>query len=310
MQKIFRAAYRTQAAVARPIRHARLRRLASRAAAPVSVLFYHRVADKWLNDWTMRRGMFRKQIDYCRKHFEVIDLAEVQRRVSRCESRTPSVAITFDDGYGDNCDFALPLLIELQLPATYFVSTAFIQDQYPFPHDQRVGRPLRVNTIEQIREIAEQGIEIGCHTRHHVDFGRVHDPLEIRREIIEAKDELEQLIGRAVRYFAFPFGMPPQLTQAAIEAVHEAGFHGFCSAFGGYNQPGRDAFHIRRFHADPCFARFVNWLGFDRRKIRMEPEIRYFLPPHRSFQETMANTNALCATSVTAAPGKGLEACC
>jgi hypothetical protein len=68
------------------------------------------------------------------------------------------------------------------------------------------------------------------------------------------------------------------LTQAAIACVQRAGLRGFCSAFGGYNLPGRDAFHIRRFHGDEDFARFRNWLDFDTRKLRHEPRIDYQLP--------------------------------
>ncbi|MGI9473505.1 MAG: polysaccharide deacetylase family protein [Rubripirellula sp.] len=293
MRQLLRTAFCAQAMVARPFRHARLRRMASASEAPVSVLFYHRVADHTPNDWSTTRATFRSQIEYCRKHFDVVDLAEVQRRVRECESSSMSVAITFDDGYADNSDYALPLLVELGVPATYFVSTAFVRDQRYFPHDERTGQPLNVNTVAQLRRAAEQGIEIGCHTRHHVDFSRLYDPRQIRSEIIDAKDELEQMIGRSVRYLAFPFGLPAQLTQAAIEAVYEAGFHGFCSAYGGYNLPGGDPFHIRRFHADPCSAKFVNWLGFDRRKLRLEPSVRYFLPPHGSFEAT-ATDHSLC----------------
>jgi hypothetical protein len=82
--------------------------------------------------------------------------------------------------------------------------------------------------------------------------------------------------------------MPKHLTQIAIEAVDRAGFEGFCSAFGAYNLVGRDAFHIRRFHGDPELARLKNWLSFDERKIHIEPEVRYFLPPQRSFEKTLA----------------------
>ena len=289
MRKLLGTAFHAQAALVRPFRHARLRRLAATSRAPVSVLFYHRVADHTLNDWTMTRDQFRRQITYCRQHFDLVDLAEVQRRIRLSDSAAPAVAITFDDGYAENSDFALPWLIEQEVPATYFVSTSFVREQRPFPHDVSSGRPLAVNTVAQIREASDHGIEMGCHTRNHVDFQHLSDPKQIRSEIVAAKDELEQMTGRAVRYFAFPFGLPPQLTQAAIEAVHEAGFDGFCSAFGGYNIPGRDTFHIRRFHADPCSARFINWLGFDRRKLRLEPRVRYFLPPHKSFDSTVAH---------------------
>jgi peptidoglycan/xylan/chitin deacetylase (PgdA/CDA1 family) len=196
------------------------------------------------------------------------------------------VSITFDDGYRDNCEFALPMLMERNIPCTYFVSTQHVIGQIPFAHDVAQGQTLAVNTPQDLRRLADAGVEMGCHTRSHVDFSKVHDFKMVRREIVDAKQELEQIIGQAVRYFAFPFGLPAQLTQAAIEVIHEAGFDGFCSAFGGYNLVGRDSFHIRRCHADPEFARLKNWLTFDRRKSAREPSIRYFLPPHTTFAKS------------------------
>ena len=287
MNSLQLAALKAYTMVATPIRHARLRALSAQSTSPISVLFYHRVSDDRPTAWTLSRHDFQRQIDYCYENFELIDLGEVQRRIRDQDSCTPAASITFDDGYRDNSDFALPLLIERGIPCTYFVTTSNIQSQSVFPHDKQSGLRLAVNTVAQIREASDAGIEIGCHTRHHVDFSRVQDPNVVRHEIIDAKDELEQMIGKAVRFFAFPYGLPRQLTQIAIETVHLAGFDGFCSAYGGYNVVGRDVFHIRRIHGDAEFVRFVNWLSFDQRKLRNEPEVRYFLPPHESFEETI-----------------------
>ncbi|QDT03761.1 Gellan lyase precursor [Rubripirellula lacrimiformis] len=274
--------------LARPVRRARLLQAAKQGRAPISISFYHRVSDTHPNGWTISNDQFLRHIDHCQQHFEMIGLDEVQRRVRTSQSHTAAISITFDDGYGDNVDFAMPLLIQRGIPCTYFVTTANVRDQIPFEHDVNLGVPLPVNTIGQIRELADAGIEIGCHTRNHVDFSKIHDPEVIRDEVARAKDDLEQMIGRRVRYFAFPFGMPAQLTQAAIEVIGESGFDGFCSAFGAYNLVDRDWFHLRRFHGDPEFARLQNWLSIDPRKIRQEPTIRYFLPPARSFIETRA----------------------
>lgn len=292
MNPLYLAALNAHAKLATPLRIARLRGLACESRSPVSVLFYHRVADSVPNGWTLSRDCFRRHVDYCYENYELIDLAEVQRRVLDRDSCSAAVSITFDDGYRDNMDFALPLLIERGIPCTYFVTTSNILHQSPFAHDVKSGQPLATNTVAQIREASDAGIEIGCHTRNHVDFSRVYDPSIVRNEIIDAKHELEQMIGKQVRYFAFPFGMPEQLTQVAIEAVHEAGFAGFCRAYGGYNLIGRDAFHIRRCHGDPEFARLVNWLSFDRGKLWREPDVRYFLPPLRSFEQTVAHVSA------------------
>lgn len=253
----------------------RLEQMSQRGEAPCMVAFYHRVADTHPNGWSINRGEFQRQLDYFQQRFEPVSLSEVQRRVSESFSAKPTITITFDDGYRDNVDFALPLLIERNMPCTYFVSTAHVLDQKPFGHDLGEGMALPINTVKQIREWSDAGIEMGCHTRNHVDFSKVHDPAERHREIVDAKDELEQITGKKVRHFAFPFGTAKQLTPEAIETVQQAGFEGFCSAFGGYNLVGRDAFHIRRFHGDPQFSRLVNWCSFDERKLALEPELSF-----------------------------------
>lgn len=256
-----------------PLRRGQLRRLSAAGCAPLCVLFYHRVADRHPNDWTISHTGFQQHIDYLRQRFELISLTEVQRRVRDCSSDRLAVALTFDDGYAENCDFALPLLVRHQIPCTYFVSVQHVLSGMPFDHDARAGQPLPVNTVEQLRAAADAGIEIGLHTRTHVDFAEVTDPLTIEQEIVEATAELTALIGRPIRHFAFPYGLPQQLTQPAIEAVRRAGLDGFCSAYGAYNLPGRDAFHIRRIHGDPQFYRLRNWLEFDARKLRIEPQV-------------------------------------
>lgn len=267
-------------------RRARMRELCAQRMAPSLVSFYHRIADTDLNDWTISRDAFRKHVEYSCRNFDLVSLSELQSRVSQCDSPRPTMTFTFDDGYRENCEYAIPLMLEHKIPCVYFVAVDHVAERKPFPHDLAVGKPLAVNSFQELRDMAQFGIEIGLHTRNHVDFSRVHDPRIIQSEIVEAKDELEQAIGQSVRYFAFPYGLPEQLTQAAIEAVHQAGLAGFCSAFGAYNLPGRDAFHIRRFHGDPEFARFRNWAGFDEAKVRREPRIRYFLPPADSHKET------------------------
>ncbi len=288
MNSLRLAALSAYTALAVPYRRARIERLASMSLCPISVLFYHRVANTHPNDWTIKTDRFERQINFCLENFDLIDLAEVQRRIRDNDSCTPAVSLTFDDGYQDNCEFAIPLLIKHRVPCTYFVTTQHVLNQTTFQHDKHNGQPLAINTVSQLREMSDAGIEIGCHTRSHADFSKMFDAQTVRAEIIDAKAELEQMIGRAVRYFAFPFGLPAQLTQVAIEAIHEAGYDGFCSAYGGYNQVGQDSFHIRRCHGDPEFARFRNWLTYDPRKSRNEPSVRYFLPPTQGFDSGCA----------------------
>ncbi|WP_442505766.1 polysaccharide deacetylase family protein [Novipirellula sp. SH528] len=279
MNLIKSAALLARTELATPVRAVRNRLLSHEGISPLCVSFYHRVADTHPNDWTISRREFLRHVDYCQSSFDLIGLDELQNRVDNNHCSHPTVTFTFDDGYAENCEFALPLLAERNIPCVYFVAIGHVKHQRPFPHDVEAGVDLAPNTLQQLRDISDSGIEIGLHTRNHVDFSKVTDPQVVHHEITTAKDELEQWIGRPVRYFAVPYGLPSQLTSMVIDAVYRCGMLGFCSAFGAYNTVGRDSFHIRRFHGDPCFSRMKNWLSFDPRKLRLEPKVNYALRP-------------------------------
>ena len=92
--------------------------------------------------WTIGCDDFQRQIDWLQDHFEIVDLQECQRRIRSGFNKRPTVAITFDDGYSDNCDFALPMLIERRIPVTYFVTTKHTLHQQAFEHDLKIQKHL------------------------------------------------------------------------------------------------------------------------------------------------------------------------
>ena len=243
-----------------------------RSAAPVMILFYHRVADSVPNDWTMTNRQFVRQIDWLRQRFDLVSLAEAQRRIRSDGTKRPSVSITFDDGYADNCHTALPLLMREGIPCTYFVSTHHVLGGLPFPHDVAAGQPLRTNTLAQLKTLSAAGVEIGAHTRSHADLGSITDRTAMLDEMVTCRRELQTALDRPVRYFAFPYGQRENMTPAALGLAKEAGYHGVCSVYGGYNLPGGDPFHLRRIHGDPEFIRLKNWLSVDPRKSRQVPQ--------------------------------------
>ena len=58
------------------------------------------------------------------------------------------------------------------------------------------------------------------------------------------------------------------MSTAAVAVARDCGFEGICSAFGGFNFPGDDAFHLQRIHADADLIRLKNWLTVDPRKLQ------------------------------------------
>ncbi len=242
---------------------------------PAAVLFYHRVTKQSMNGWSIPKWNFERQLDWISKNASPASLDEIRETQLLGSRDKPMVAVTFDDGYGDNCEYAIPALAERNIPCTYFVSTHFVESGEPFPHDVACGVPLRPNTVEEIVRMANQGIQIGAHSHTHVDFGRPLSRLELRMEITDVRKRLQDWTGQPIEYFAFPIGLRQNISQEAIDVVFESGFKCFLSAAGGMNLPGQDANHLQRIHGDPGMAAMKNWLTFDPRKIRAKSPIEY-----------------------------------
>ena len=255
------------------LRQMRNRRMAASGRAPVMVLIFHRVAHDRANSWTTHADTFIKDIRWLHAHFELISLEEAQKRVRRPTNRRPCVAITFDDGYASNCDRALPLLFELEIPCTYFVTTQNALEGRPFEHDLSMGNRFEPNTIDQLRELADRGIEIGAHTRTHPHLGRIASRDRLYDEIVAARDDLQDALGYPVRRFAVPFGHHEHLSSDVFQLCYDGGFECVVSAYGGYNYPGGDAFHLQRMGVDGPFLRLKNWTTVDPMK---EIRIRRF----------------------------------
>ena len=141
--------------------------------------------------WTAPFSTFERQMGWLERHFDMVSLAEAQHRM-RTGNERPSATITFDDGYAENCDRALPLLIERQIPCTYFVCSQHVLSGTPFSHDLALGQRLAPNSPEQLRALARAGIDIGAHTRTHVDLGRTNDPEVLHDEIVVARRNLRR----------------------------------------------------------------------------------------------------------------------
>lgn len=100
---------------------------------PVVVLVYHRVTtlDSDPEMLAVTPDNFRSQMCYLKKSFPIVRFEENWGKTPK-----PAVAITFDDGYADNALEALPILEELEIPATFFVSTGTIGTAQEFWWDE------------------------------------------------------------------------------------------------------------------------------------------------------------------------------
>ncbi len=140
--------------------------------------------------------------------------------------------------------------------------------------------------------MALSGIEIGAHTRTHADLGRINEEGQLRDEVIGAAEELQTALDTPIRYFAFPFGLPQNLNVRAFQIARDFGYEAVCSAYGDYNFPGDDAFHIRRIHVDDML-RLKNWATINPRRLRPTHSFDYL----RSAENESAGLTAEAAGS-------------
>ncbi len=239
------------------------------------VLCYHRVADDRATPWTQTNRSFARQINWLKQRFDMVSLDEAQRRLRTGRNYRSAISITFDDGYAVNCDFALPLLLREGIPCTYFACTRNVLEGRPFDHDLAIGRPLPPNTVDELRALAEAGVEIGVHTRTHTDLGQITDFNQLHDEIVRAGAELAEAIDRPLRYFAFPFGKHANLNATAFAIGKDYGYEAMCSAYGGFNFPGDDPFHLQRIAVDEVSIRLKNWVTVDPRKLNAVHRFEY-----------------------------------
>jgi peptidoglycan/xylan/chitin deacetylase (PgdA/CDA1 family) len=190
---------------------------------------------------SVARSRFERQMERLRRGgWEVLPLGAAVARLRAGDGR-PAVAVTFDDGYEDLLETAVPCLRALAIPATIFVVERLLVSGEEVPWSR--GRGWRSLSLEAARALAAGGaIEIGAHTTTHPLLTR-QGPRRAGDEVVGAKARLERLLGRAVRHLAWPDGRNGPRERRLARA---AGYEAACAIRPGTNLPGADLFRLRR----------------------------------------------------------------
>ncbi|MCM8770009.1 MAG: polysaccharide deacetylase family protein, partial [Candidatus Omnitrophica bacterium] len=127
--------------------------------------------------------------------------------------------VTFDDGYADNCWFALPVLYELKIPALIFLTVSYINTPHLFSRYQHPERD-RFLTWEEARKMRKYRVEFGSHSLTHQ---RLTDlPLDqARKEVTFSRSLLQEKLEQSVSFFCYPYGA---WNETVISLVGSAGF--------------------------------------------------------------------------------------
>lgn len=131
------------------------------------------------------------------------------------------VGITFDDGYVNVLEAALPELTRRGFTASVFIISGRLGGSNEW--DEGPSWPLL--SASQVIELAAAGIEIGSHSTTHVRLAGLAAS-ELETEVSGSRASLGELMGAPVRGFAYPYG---SMDAAARRAVYEAGYDYACA---------------------------------------------------------------------------------
>jgi len=177
-----------------------------------AILTYHSI-DESGSPISMSEDVFRSQMGWLAKgHVKVVSLETLMRMPTSANA----VALTFDDGFVNFGDIAAPLLADHGFPSTLFVVTDAAGRTNRWSGRSGRGVPeLPLLNWDSLRRLAEQGVELGAHTRTHPDLGKTSGA-QTQDEIAGSADRIQRETGRAPSAFAYPYG---SVSDAAVGAV-------------------------------------------------------------------------------------------
>jgi peptidoglycan/xylan/chitin deacetylase (PgdA/CDA1 family) len=236
--------YPVKAAVTR-VRSAAWLARARPGADGLRILLYHRVADDG-DPLAVTPARFRAQMAHLAAGgYRVLDLVSAVALLDASAPPERTLALTFDDGFADVRDAALPVLREHGFRATVFVTTGVVDGRAAFSWYRDAVPP--VLGWDEILELDREGaLRFEAHTVTHPILLATDDE-QARREIADSRSELAERLGRPVTAFAYPAGVFGERERRLVE---EAGYSVAVSCEPGVNLPDTDRLALRRRQID------------------------------------------------------------
>jgi peptidoglycan/xylan/chitin deacetylase (PgdA/CDA1 family) len=159
--------------------------------------------------YVVKEFSFRQQLTWLKDHgWHGVSVGQ-----TLAADRIEDIALSFDDGCETDLITAAPLLRQLQYNATFYITVDFL------------GKRGFLSKA-QVRELGDQGFEIGCHSMTHAYLTEL-DAKALYYELAESKKTLEYITGRSVEHFSCPGG---RWNARAVKLAKEAGYRSFATS--------------------------------------------------------------------------------
>lgn len=213
------------------------------------VLMYHHVGPTpapGYEKYSVTPELFGKQLAWLR-HFgyRAVTLDQLIGRWTQGAGTARNVAITFDDGYRDCLDHAVPVLVRHGFTATFYLVSGEMGRVAGWLVRER-GIALRIMDWAGARQLAGAGLAIGAHTVTHPRLA-LSDRQTVRRELRDSKVRIEQELGCPVTHVSYPNG---SYTDAVLAEARDAGYDSGCTSDAGLAGPRDDRWALPRVLID------------------------------------------------------------
>lgn len=204
----------------------------------VVILLYHEVHDENLHD---SGKFFEEQMVFLKENYNVIPLDKLVGYLKNGKIISENyAALTFDDGYRDNFEIAYPVLKHLNIPATIYLTSGYL--------DSNDSQYL---TWDMVKEMMGSGlIHLGNHTYSHPGLSTVSRELQ-EQDIKAGGQRLKEMLDIKVTSFAYPFGQLIHYSEDTIDILKRYRYDFALTAFTkGIESPLKSIYEIPRIVMD------------------------------------------------------------
>ena len=208
----------------------------ARLANGLTLLIYHRVGGGTPDERDLRTDVFEEQLDLLASQHRVLHLDTALDELC-AGNYTPKIVVTFDDGFTDVHERALPLMADRGLPFTLYLATAYVGGQMHWD-GSTASAPGPALSWAQLGELLASGLcTVGNHTHTHARPERLTSG-----ELDRCTAEIEDHLGFTPRHFAYTWG----IAVPAMEPALRRRFRSAALGVIGRNYPGDDLHRLRR----------------------------------------------------------------
>jgi peptidoglycan/xylan/chitin deacetylase (PgdA/CDA1 family) len=208
-----------------------LRLLGAKSKGTCVILYYHSIP----RDQQQR---FADQLDVILRYAKPIAVGEPLI----LNGGERYVGVTFDDGFENFAEVALPEMARRGIPSTVFIIADALGKAFG-PH----GHPERVMSADKLCKLPQNLVAVGSHTLTHPFLPSLAEH-EAGQEIAGSRAKIGTLLNRNVSLFSFPFG---GFNEKLVEQCREAGYQRVFTTLPQFTPENADAFVVGRVRVDP-----------------------------------------------------------